>query len=111
MSVMFRAPEYRNTSGVRTIVRAELLACDLVSVPANPEALVLSARSYSGAQAPSFEYARAKAFAEIALAEAQLLLDDLAFEDRMRAAANNGRAREFAQKSIAEMNSFFRSVQ
>lgn len=45
MSVMFHNPERKMIQGVRTIVSAELLAVDFVSIPSNRDALVLSARS------------------------------------------------------------------
>lgn len=46
VSVVFRPLEWDSVAGVRTCVRAELLACDVVSIPSQSDALVLSVRGY-----------------------------------------------------------------
>lgn len=77
VSVVFLAHEKRAVKGVPTVFRGELLACDLVSIPANAEARILSARSLRRALNYSTADARADALlalAEVELAEAKSLL-------------------------------------
>ena len=47
VSIAFLGTEWATIAGQRTLVRGELLAVDLVSVPSNRDARVLSVRGYS----------------------------------------------------------------
>lgn len=70
VSIVFLASDKRDVKGVPTVFSGELLACDLVSVPANAEARVLTSRSLRSAL--SYTTADARADALLALAEAEL---------------------------------------
>jgi HK97 family phage prohead protease len=77
MSIAFRAEPNggwtKGTDGVRTLVKGELLAADIVSIPSNRGAMLVSARSYTP---PRLSHAMAQARAAIALSEATLMLTD-----------------------------------
>jgi HK97 family phage prohead protease len=45
MSIVFRGLDWKNIDGIRTCVKGELLAADLVSIPSNSGARILSSRS------------------------------------------------------------------
>jgi hypothetical protein len=47
VSVVFLGKVWKQIDGVRTCTRGDLLACDLVAIPSNANARVLSARSYN----------------------------------------------------------------
>jgi HK97 family phage prohead protease len=47
MSIVFRGLDWKDIDGIRTCVKGELLAADLVSVPSNSGARILSSRSMS----------------------------------------------------------------
>lgn len=70
VSIVFLAHEKRDVKGVPTVLRGELLACDLVSIPANAEARILSSRSLRSAM--SYTTADARATALLALAELEI---------------------------------------
>jgi HK97 family phage prohead protease len=77
VSIVFLSSEKRDVKGVPTVFRGELLACDLVSVPANAEARILSSRSLRYAMTRPGDEARATALlalAEVELAEAKAVL-------------------------------------
>lgn len=70
MSIVFRAKEWRTVGGVRTCVDGELLAADLVTVPSQPEARVLSVRGFGGsATIPEARRVIASALLELARSE------------------------------------------
>jgi hypothetical protein len=74
ISVVFRGLEWQTITGVRTLIHGELLSADLVSIPSQRDARVLSTRGYSipsrhGLRA---EVDRALVEAELALAEVDL---------------------------------------
>lgn len=82
VSVVFRPLEWDSVAGVRTCVRAELLAADVASIPSQSEALVLSVRGHRPGHALVAE-ARAvlahsvtRAMVAYDLAEAKRLLAD-----------------------------------
>lgn len=70
VSVVFLPTEKRDVKGVPTIFRAELLAVDLVSIPSNSDARILSSRSLQ--RAMSLTTADARAEALLALAEVEI---------------------------------------
>ncbi len=82
VSVAFRAGRRELLRGVPTVTVAELLAVDVVTIPANRDARILSVRGYGGGR---FEVAEAKAalarvrrqLVDHDLAEARRLLDEL----------------------------------
>lgn len=77
VSIVFLASEKRDVKGVPTVFKGELLACDLVSIPANSEARILSSRSLYRAMSPTTADARTEALLALAvveLAEAKNLL-------------------------------------
>lgn len=45
VSIVFLGETWETVDGVKTLVRGELLACDIVSVPSQPNARVLSSRA------------------------------------------------------------------
>lgn len=71
LSVVFRALRWEQRDGIRTLVKGELLAVDLVTVPSNPRAQVLSYRALSGAdpvaqaRAVAWDALRSMALAEV----------------------------------------------
>ena len=70
MSIVFRGQDWEDIDGVRTCVRGELLAADLVSIPSNARARILTMRSL---QQATIEQARqATIDATLALARAQI---------------------------------------
>lgn len=79
VSVVFRGLEWQQIDGARTCVRGELLACDVVSIPSNREARVLTVRGYDlrpkvpGRVAYDLAQAR-KAMVAYDLAEARRIL-------------------------------------
>ncbi len=81
ISVVFRGLEWEQLGGTRTCVRAELLAADVVSIPSQPEARVLSVRGYQ--PAPKVTVAQAKA--AIARARLAMVEHDLAEAKRILA--------------------------
>ncbi len=94
VSVVFRALQRVTVGGVPTVVAAELLACDLVSIGSQRDARVVSHRGYGGGR---FEVAQAKAalasvrrqLIDHDLAEARRTLDEL---DRAAPARRGSRA-------------------
>ena len=69
LSIVFIGKVWEDIDGVRTCVKGELLAADIVSVPSNRGARILSMRSYS----PASEAAReAVADALLALARSEI---------------------------------------
>ena len=73
ISVVFLGQEWEQRAGVRTCVRAELLAADVVSIPSQREARVLSVRGGYGSPAYGLAEAR-RAFDNLRLS---LMDDDL----------------------------------
>ena len=71
LSIVFRAIEWDKSSGTRTLVKGELLAADIVSVPAQPNARILSMRSFQHTAARDMARETA-ADALLALARAEL---------------------------------------
>ena len=70
MSIVFRGQDWEDIDGVRTCVRGELLAADLVSISSNARARILTMRSL---QQATIEQARqATIDATLALARAQI---------------------------------------
>lgn len=69
MSVFFIHAEYDRTASVPTIVKGELMSVDLVSIPSNRDALILSAKSLGR------DPAAVLAMAKSVLADAQRTLD------------------------------------
>ena len=84
ISVVFLGQEWEQRSGIRTCVRAELLAADVVSVPSQRDARVLTVRGYSNSS-PANVLAEAhralgrarRALVDHDLAEARALLAEL----------------------------------
>lgn len=81
VSVVFRPLGWETIAGVRTCVRAELLACDVVSIPSQSDALVLSVRGYRPghelvAEAKTAAHSATRAMVAYDLAEAKRLLAD-----------------------------------
>ncbi len=80
VSVVFYAAKKEQRAGVPTIVTGELLAVDLVSIPSNRDALVMSSRSYTSdarsiaAQARSVSADALLALARVEIREARRLL-------------------------------------
>ena len=83
ISVVFIGQEWEQRSGIRTCVRAELLAADVVSVPSQRDARVLTVRGYSNNPANVLGEARRalaqmrRALVDHDLAEARSLLAKL----------------------------------
>lgn len=75
MSIVFRGLEWQTVDGVRTCVRGELLAADLVTIPSNRDARVLAVRGWSEPVSQP-----RKALADAALLLARLTLTDLKAE-------------------------------
>ena len=74
ISVVFLGQEWEQRAGFRTCVRAELLAADVVSIPSNRDAAVLSVRGGSyGSPADGMAEAR-RAFDDL---RRSLMDDDL----------------------------------
>ena len=77
VSVVFLPTEKRDVKGVPTIYRAELLAVDLVSIPSNRDARILSSRSLRSAMSLTTADARADALlalVQVELADAKAVL-------------------------------------
>lgn len=72
LSIVFRGLQWRDIDGVRTCVKGELLAADLVSVPSNPGARVLAVRSLAGWPSPIDEARRVAADAVMTLARLEI---------------------------------------
>lgn len=72
ISVVFLGHEWEQRAGVRTCVRAELLAADVVSVPSQSAARVLSVRGYDNAAALLGKARRLSDEARMATARADL---------------------------------------
>ena len=75
ISVVFMGQEWEQRQGVRTLVRGELLAADVVSVPSQSAARVLSVRGYSGGAAAERAEAR-RALADMKMALMRLDLQE-----------------------------------
>lgn len=80
ISIVFRGLEWRQVDDVRTCVRGELLAADVVSIPSQPDAVVLGVRggyrqSRSAALRAVLMAAR-QAMIAVDLAEAKRILAD-----------------------------------
>lgn len=69
VSVVFRPLEKRDVKGVPTVFRAELLACDFVSIPSQPDARILSSRSLKLALRETTADARADALLALVAAD------------------------------------------
>lgn len=69
VSIVFLGQKWENREGVRTCVKGELLAVDVVSVPAQPNARILSARSLRMAMREITAEARAEALLALVAAE------------------------------------------
>lgn len=61
MSVVFASPTRRTVKGVPTVVSAELLAVDFVSIPSNRDARVISVRGFPATPADVMHAIIAKA--------------------------------------------------
>lgn len=70
LSIVFRGIKWEQVAGVRTCVAGELLACDVVAVPSNAGARVLSSRSWG--VSPSEAVRDAVADALLVLARGQV---------------------------------------
>ena len=79
--MVFLGKEWEQRAGVRTCVRAELLAADIVSIPSQSEARVLSVRGYTDTPAALFAKARSLTDA----ARTALMRADLAAAERLLA--------------------------
>ena len=83
ISVVFIAQQWEQRAGVRTCVKAELLAADVVSVPSQSAARVLSVRNYPTTPAAEMAQARRalgemkRALMRLDLAEAQRFIAEL----------------------------------
>ena len=78
LSIMFTGNRWEDIAGVRTCVSGELLAADIVSVPSNRGARILSSRSYSrshGAQARDVAFDAMLLLARVEIADAERVLD------------------------------------
>ena len=84
LSVVFRSLKWENIDGVRTCVKAELLAADVVSVPSQSNARILSMRSLQLAS---------KELADEAIADALLALARAELVESKRLLGNDGRHR------------------
>jgi hypothetical protein len=69
VSIVFLGEKWETVKGVRTLTKGELLACDLVSVPSQREARILTARSFDLA---SHAVTEARTDALVALAQAEI---------------------------------------
>lgn len=88
MSVVFTGAKREVVKGVTTVTKGRLIACDFVSIPANPEAMVLTARSV--------EDQRAIMAAKAAVLQLQIDLEEMALAD--------------ARREIAEAKAFLRGL-
>jgi HK97 family phage prohead protease len=79
VSVAFRALEWANVHGVRTLVSGDLLSVDIVSVPSNASARMVSVRGFG---VPSRGDFRAEADRTINAARLQLAMMDLREAER-----------------------------
>ena len=77
MSVVFFAAKKEQRAGVPTIVSGELLAVDLVTIPSNRDALVMSSRSFRAhaATARTVSADALMALARAEVREARRLID------------------------------------
>jgi HK97 family phage prohead protease len=91
MSIVFRGIDWKDINGVRTCVKGSLFACDLVSVPSNPGARILSTRSAMD-RLPADEL--------MIMARAQLLLAQ--GELKVRSKGPNRRRVDALLRSLAE---------
>lgn len=69
LSIVFLGKVWKDIDGVRTCVKGELLAADIVSVPSNRGARILSMRSYSTATTDAAREAVADALLALARSE------------------------------------------
>jgi len=104
MSIVFRGEKWETLAGVRTCVKGTLYAADIVSVPSNPGARILSVRALSAASRSLANEIAADALltlARIEIAEAKAVLygpnrrrvnqelqEALAWNDSARSAIN-----------------------
>lgn len=78
LSIVFLGKQWETIDGVRTCVRGDLLAADLVSIPSNSRARILSVRSMApgsyGAQARALCWEVERDLARLEIAQAKALL-------------------------------------
>lgn len=98
MSIVFRGLEWRTVDGVRTCVRGDLLAADLVTVPSQPQARVLSVRGGLGGPSvvPQARRVLADALLELARVELKHARSVLAADPR------SGSARDRVERALRE---------
>ena len=98
LSIVFIGKEWRDIDGVRTCVKGELLAADLVSVPSNSRARVLSVRSLRpGGYGDAARELIAESVLDMARAEAVLAKKMLSATD------SRGQARRQVDDMLAEI--------
>ncbi len=72
LSVVFLGKDWKDVAGVRSLVSGELLAADLVSVPSNRSARILTTRNYDPSRASGDLVRHEVADALVALARGQI---------------------------------------
>lgn len=73
LSIVFRPLRRTEVGGVPHIVRGDLLAADLVTVPSNRDTRILASRGYGGASAPG----HARVHARVVLAKALAVMAEV----------------------------------
>lgn len=98
MSIVFRGEQWRQVDGVRTCVKGELFAVDLVTIPSNRDARLLSVRGYTPS-APVSEARRAVADALLELAR-----EELKDAGRVLRDGRNGPLRQRIDRLVRDFN-------
>lgn len=99
VSIVFLPSMKREIKGVPTVLAGSLLACDVVSIPSNSEARILSSRSFDLPRHAATSYARRAAL--LALVDVEL--------DEARRTLKSAR-REEVSRTKSEIRAFLRSL-